>query len=159
MKKIIILTILGIGIVIGIIGSFIILGNTTKNTMRISGLQNRAEWGKKTYQAYRNENPKVGIWALVNLADILQEQEKIFKIIDFGRAIYKYKGKLICSDSFHKDGDAATQYNFEPYYNDRKPIIEPNYSFDLCRLGCSIYDFIMEKYESLDDDNYPIDED
>lgn len=81
---------------------------------------------------------------------------KIFKIIDFGRAIYKYKGKLICSDSFHKDGDAATQYNFEPYYNDKKPIIEPNPSFDLCRLGCSIYDFIMEKYESLDDDIAPI---
>ena len=81
---------------------------------------------------------------------------KIFKIIDFGRAIYKYKGKLICSDSFHKDGDAATQYNFEPYYNDRKPIIEPNPSFDLCRLGCSIYDFIMEKYESVDDDIAPI---
>ena len=81
---------------------------------------------------------------------------KIFKIIDFGRAIYKYKGKLICSDSFHKDGDAATQYNFEPYYNDKKPILEPNPSFDLCRLGCSIYDFIMEKYESVDDDIAPI---
>jgi hypothetical protein len=81
---------------------------------------------------------------------------KIFKIIDFGRAIYKYKGQLICSDSFHKDGDATTQYNCEPYYNDKKPLIEPNLSFDLCRLGCSIYDFIMEKYESLDDDIAPI---
>ena len=81
---------------------------------------------------------------------------KIFKIIDFGRAIYKYKGKVICSDCFHKDGDAATQYNFEPYYNDKKSVIEPNPSFDLCRLGCSIYDFIMEKYDSLDDDIAPI---
>ena len=34
---------------------------------------------------------------------------KIFKIIDFGRAIYYYKNNLIYSDSFHKDGDAATQ--------------------------------------------------
>ncbi len=81
---------------------------------------------------------------------------KIFKIIDFGRAIYKYKGKLICSDCFHKDGDAATQYNFEPYYNDKKSLIEPNPSFDLCRLGCSIYDFIMEKYDTLDDNIAPI---
>lgn len=69
---------------------------------------------------------------------------KIFKIIDFGRSIYKYKGKLFCSDSFATGGDAATQYNFEPYYNSKYPIIEPNYSFDLCRLGCSIFDFIID---------------
>ena len=81
---------------------------------------------------------------------------KIFKIIDFGRAIYKYKNKVICSDSFHKDGDAATQYNCEPYYNDKKPLVEPNYSFDLCRLGCSIYDFITEKYDTVDDIKWPI---
>jgi hypothetical protein len=68
---------------------------------------------------------------------------KIYKIIDFGRAIYKYKKHLFCSDSFSERGDAATQYNFEPYMNTKKPIIEPNYSFDLCRLGCSIYDFII----------------
>ena len=69
---------------------------------------------------------------------------KIFKIIDFGRSIYKYKGHLFCSDSFAPGGDASTQYNFKPYYNSEKPNIEPNYSFDLCRLGCSIYDFIIE---------------
>ena len=69
---------------------------------------------------------------------------KIFKIIDFGRSIYKYNGKLFCSDSFAQGGDAATQYNFEPFYNQNKPLIEPNYSFDLCRLGCSIYDFIID---------------
>jgi hypothetical protein len=39
-------------------------------------------------------------------------------------------------------GDASTQYNFEPYINDKKPRIEPNYSFDLCRLACSLYDFL-----------------
>ena len=69
---------------------------------------------------------------------------KIFKIIDFGRAIYKFKGEIMCSDSFHPKGDAATQYNFPPYYNPKKPIIEPNFSFDLCRLSCSIYDELVE---------------
>jgi len=69
---------------------------------------------------------------------------KIYKIIDFGRAIYKYKGVQMCSDSFHPKGDAATQYNTEPYYNEKKSRLEPNYSFDLCRLGCSMYDFIIE---------------
>lgn len=69
---------------------------------------------------------------------------KIFKLIDFGRAIYKYDAHLFCSDSFAPGDDAATQYNFEPYYDEKKPRIEPNMSFDLCRLGCSIFDFIMD---------------
>lgn len=69
---------------------------------------------------------------------------RIYKLIDFGRAIYKFKGKTVCSDSFHPKGDAATQYNCEPYFNENKPRLEPNLSFDLCRLGCSIYDFLVE---------------
>jgi hypothetical protein len=68
---------------------------------------------------------------------------RIFKIIDFGRAIYRFKDKRYCSDSFAPKGDAHTQYNTEPYFNERKPRIEPNPSFDLCRLGTSIYDFII----------------
>jgi hypothetical protein len=70
---------------------------------------------------------------------------KIYKIIDFGRAIYRYKNELFCSDSFANGGDASTQYNCEPYMDENKPRLEPNYSFDLCRLGCSIYDFIIEE--------------
>lgn len=68
---------------------------------------------------------------------------KIYKIIDFGRSIYKFNGKVYCSDSFGPDGDANSQYNCEPFFNDKKPRLEPNMSFDLCRLGCSIYDFII----------------
>jgi hypothetical protein len=75
---------------------------------------------------------------------------RIFKIIDFGRAIYKFNSKLICSDSFHKSGDAATQYNCEPYYNEKKPIVEPNYSFDLCRLGCSLFDFFIDDVDDVE---------
>ena len=79
---------------------------------------------------------------------------KIFKLIDFGRSIYTFNGKTMCSDSFAPGGDAATQYNCEPYLDNTKPVIEPNYSFDLCRLGCSIYDFIIpddEDYENYDE--------
>ena len=72
---------------------------------------------------------------------------RLFKIIDFGRAIYKFKNKCICSDSFHHNGDAATQYNFEPYLNKNKPRLEPNPSFDLCRLGCSLYDYFKDTLE------------
>ena len=74
---------------------------------------------------------------------------KIYKIIDFGRAIYKLNGKLLCSDSFKTGGDAATQYNTEPYFNDKKPRLEPNYSFDLCRLACSIFDYVVDDFETI----------
>ena len=74
---------------------------------------------------------------------------KIYKIIDFGRAIYKFNGKLFCSDSFQPGGDAATQYNTEPYFNDKKPRLEPNFSFDLCRLACSIFDYIIEDFDAI----------
>jgi hypothetical protein len=74
---------------------------------------------------------------------------RIFKIIDFGRSIYKYKSKVICSDSFSSTGDAATQYNCEPYFNENKPRLEPNFSFDLCRLGCSIFDYFIDNINDV----------
>jgi len=78
---------------------------------------------------------------------------KIFKIIDFGRSIYKFDGKLFCSDSFQPGADAATQYNTEPYFNEKKPRLEPNYSFDLCRLACSIFDYVIEDLDEVSDLN------
>jgi hypothetical protein len=80
---------------------------------------------------------------------------RIFKLIDFGRAIYRFQGKTFCSDSFAPGGDAATQYNFGPFFNEKKPRLEPNYSFDLCRLGCSIYDFLLDIEEENDPDFVP----
>jgi hypothetical protein len=74
---------------------------------------------------------------------------RIFKIIDFGRSIYKVNNKTICSDSFKKGEDASTQYNFEPFFNEKKPRIEPNYSFDLCRLACSIFDYIVDDIDDI----------
>ena len=68
---------------------------------------------------------------------------RIFKIIDFGRAIYKFNDVIFCSDSFQVGGDASTQYNTEPFLNGRKPRLDPNYSFDLCRLACSIFDYVI----------------
>ena len=81
---------------------------------------------------------------------------KIFKLIDFGRAIYKFRGNTICSDSYHPEGDAATQYNCEPYLNDNKPRLEPNNSFDLCRLGCSLFDYYVDDLENVTQDKSEI---
>jgi hypothetical protein len=76
---------------------------------------------------------------------------RIFKIIDFGRSIYKVNNKILFSDSFKKGEDAATQYNCEPFFNDSKPRIEPNYSFDLCRLACSMFDYVVDDMNDLED--------
>ena len=82
---------------------------------------------------------------------------KIYKIIDFGRAIYRFQGKTFYSDSFEYGGDAHTQYNFGPFFNEKKPRLEPNYSFDLSRLGCSIYDILFEN-ENIDEDENTLDD-
>ena len=81
---------------------------------------------------------------------------KLYKIIDFGRAIYKFQDKIICSDSYHPKGDAATQYNTEPYFDAKKPRLEPNKSFDLCRLGCSLFDYFMDDEEDEDNIENPV---
>jgi hypothetical protein len=69
---------------------------------------------------------------------------RIIKIIDFGRSIYKFNGKTFCSDSYKIGGDASSQYNIEPYLNEKKPRLEPNFSFDLCRLACAMFDFMID---------------
>ena len=74
---------------------------------------------------------------------------KIYKIIDFGRSIYSVNDTCVCSDSFSENGTAHTQYNFGPFYNPNKPEITPNYSFDLCRLACSMVDFIVDDIKNI----------
>lgn len=81
---------------------------------------------------------------------------RIYKIIDFGRSIYTYHGKIYCSDSFKTTkrcdliGDAASQYNTEPYYSPSEKRIDPNYSFDLCRLACSLLTHFIESTSDLE---------
>jgi hypothetical protein len=76
---------------------------------------------------------------------------RLFKIIDFGRSIFKFKDQTFCSDSYRPGGEAAGQYNIEPYYNPEKPRVEPNFSFDLCRLACSIFDYVVDDLDDVKD--------
>jgi hypothetical protein len=92
---------------------------------------------KYLYYKYNNTHYKVPTFG------------KIYKIIDFGRAIYKFKNNFVCSDSYSETGDATSQYNCEPYLNKSKPIIGPNYSFDLCRLGCSLFDYFIDDLDDI----------
>ena len=109
----------------------------THNDLHTNNVMYNLTDKKYIYYCYKNKYYKVPTFG------------RLFKIIDFGRGIYKYKGNLFCSDSFQVGGDAATQYNTEPYFNDKKPRIDPNYSFDLCRLACSIFDYLVDDITNL----------
>jgi len=106
----------------------------THNDLHTNNIMYISTQKKFIYYTYKKKHYKVPTFG------------KIYKLIDFGRAIYKFNGKIFCSDSFQTGGDAATQYNTEPYFNDKKPRLEPNFSFDLCRLACSIFDYVVDDY-------------
>jgi len=76
---------------------------------------------------------------------------KIFKIIDFGRAIYTINSTMYISDDFKEDNDAGEQYAFEPLMSDFDKEVPPNPSFDLCRLAVSLLDNLFPvKPEEID---------
>ena len=118
--------------------------NFTHNDLHTNNIVYNNTDKKYIYYKYKDRHYKVPTFG------------KIYKIIDFGRSIYSFKGTLMCSDSFSRDGDAHTQYNFEPYFNENKPRLEPNYSFDLCRLGCSLFDFLIDDLDDLKKVKSPI---
>ena len=65
---------------------------------------------------------------------------KIFRLIDFGRAVFRVGEKWFMSDDYERGGDAHEQHNCEMMrtMNPKKPLRYPNPSFDLCRLSVSI---------------------
>ena len=70
---------------------------------------------------------------------------KVFRIIDFGRAILRVENQSIISDDFHEGNDAAGQYNFGSIRDPKEAAIPPNQSFDLARLAVSIFDTLFEE--------------
>lgn len=101
--------------------------------------------------AYVETNMKYIVYTYDNQKYYIPTHGRIFKMIDFGRAIYKFQDKLFCSDSFAPGGDANSQYNFPPFLNEKKDVLEPNMSFDLCRLGCSMFDFVFDEDDDTTD--------
>ena len=68
---------------------------------------------------------------------------KLFRIIDFGRAIFTINGHRYISDDFKAGNDADGQYVFPPLSQKHEKEVPPNASFDLCRLAVSILDGIF----------------
>jgi len=82
---------------------------------------------------------------------------KLIKIIDFERCVANVRvmgmkePKVFMSDHFNIDEEAGGQYNCEPEYLPKHPVIKPNPSFDLVRLATSMFwDLFPEGPECLD---------
>jgi hypothetical protein len=68
---------------------------------------------------------------------------KLFRIIDFGRAIFRINDQLFFSDDFKSGNDADGQYCFKPLSTKVSVEIPPNPSFDLSRLAVSLFDALF----------------
>jgi hypothetical protein len=82
---------------------------------------------------------------------------KLIKIIDFERCVSNIRvvgmkdAKVFMSDHFNVDEEAGGQYNCDPEYIARFPVIKPNPSFDLVRLATSMFwDLFPDGPECLD---------
>jgi hypothetical protein len=80
---------------------------------------------------------------------------RLMKIIDFGRASFWLhdRSDLLITDAFAPENDAAEQYNCPPYYDESQPRIDPNPSFDLCRLAVSMFDALYPEQPAT---KYPL---
>ena len=69
----------------------------------------------------------------------------IIKLIDFERSIASFKitgmkdPKFFMSDHYDVNEEAGGQYNFEPYFMPKYPVVKPNPSFDLARFATSMF--------------------
>lgn len=86
---------------------------------------------------------------------------RILKIIDFGRATFRppaasTENRLWIPDAYAEGGDAAGQYNCGQYFIEGEPKVQPNKSFDLCRLAVSILDTLWEETPAPADDGRKI---
>jgi len=69
---------------------------------------------------------------------------RIMKIIDFGRSSFTLPTGFVISDAFFPGNDASDQYNCQPFFDPKKgKKIEPNPSFDLCRLAVSLIESLF----------------
>jgi hypothetical protein len=72
---------------------------------------------------------------------------RLFKIIDFGRATYRFGGLSFLNDCYEEGHDASNQYNYDRLMNPNEPLCAPHPAFDLCRLACGLYDYFDSEGE------------
>ena len=109
----------------------------THNDLHINNVMFQKTESKYLYYKYNNIYFRVPTYGY------------IFKIIDFGRAIFKYRNKVYMNDVFSDYGEAGGQYTYPKQVQftierDRE-YIKPNYHFDLCRLSMTILEELNSK--------------
>ena len=77
---------------------------------------------------------------------------RIMKIIDFGRATFRppttsTNNRTWYPDAYAHDAVASGQYNCGPYFEQGKPKVVPNKSFDLCRLAVAMLETLWPPEE------------
>ena len=94
---------------------------------------------------YKKTEIKFLYYKLNNIYFKVPTYGKIFKIIDFGRAIFTFKNKTFMNDVFSKNSEAGGQYNYPEQVHFLKEMKKnkniksnPNYHIDLCRLSMTI---------------------
>ena len=116
----------------------------THNDLHISNIMYTYTEKKYIYYKFNNKYFKVPTYG------------KIFKIIDFGRAIINFKKKIFMNDAFSKYGEAEGQYKYSssiPFMMSKSGN-EPSFAFDLCRLSITILDEIRDRYEDNLEEDY-----
>ena len=100
---------------------------------------------------YKKTNQKFLYYKINNNYFRIPTYGILFKIIDFGRAIFTFREKTFFNDVFSKYGEAEGQYTYPiphiPLYHSKEKdthIILPNTSFDICRLNTTILDVFDE---------------
>ena len=110
----------------------------THNDLHINNIMYAETTTKYLYYKYNNIYYRVPTYG------------KIFKIIDYGRAIFTFNNKVFLNDVFSKHGEAGGQYNYPSQVrflklSDKKDNPRPNYHFDLCRLSMTIVQELNEE--------------
>ena len=102
----------------------------THNDLHINNIMYNSTESKYLYYKINNKYYRVPTYG------------KIFKIIDFGRAIFTFKHKTYMNDVFSRHGEAGGQYSYpsQVTFSELKKTenYSPNYSFDMCRLAMTI---------------------
>jgi hypothetical protein len=117
----------------------------THNDLHINNIMFKETKKKFLYYKWNNQYYRIPTYG------------KLFKIIDFGRAIFTFRNKLFFNDVFSKYGEAEGQYTYPnpniPNYTNHthSEIILPNQSFDMCRLNTTIMDVLknLDNYSDL----------
>ena len=104
---------------------------------------NNIVWAETDKEFLFYKNRSGNIWKIPTFG-------KIFRLIDFGRAVFRIGDKWFRSDDYEIGGDAEGQYNFGSLTEQKKnkPIITPNPSFDLSRLSVSLIESLFPEMPS-----------